>query len=211
MSDKYYGIIYKITNKINGKVYIGQTTRSLEERIGEHKRHKSCIMYKAFKKYGFENFDIETIQICYSRDELNESEIKWIKYYDSMNNGYNLCEGGNQTDGFHHTQEAKNKMSKAKKGKYTGEDNHFYGKHHSEETRNKMSKNHANFKGGNHPNSKKIICLQDNLIFNSLSEASKYYGISQATLSSHLVKNFSIIKSIGKTFRYLDDIGNIAI
>ena len=110
-------IIYKITNKINDKIYIGQTIRSLEERVKEHKRKKNCSLYKAFNKYGIENFDFEIIEKCNSIEEMNEKEIYWIKYYDClMPKGYNLCEGGGQTNGCikdtHITRVCKGKRNK---------------------------------------------------------------------------------------------------
>ena len=91
--------IYKITNIINNKSYIGQTTLSIEHRWKEHLEclHKpECIdrpLYRAFVKYGIENFKIEQIEEC-SDEELNEREIFWIEYYDTFNSGYNLTIGG---------------------------------------------------------------------------------------------------------------------
>ena len=92
--------IYKITNRVNGKVYIGQTIKQPQERFTEHKYianhpqfdHKSKI-HAALRKYGFENFVIETIQEC-EKEELNELEIYWIQKYDSYRNGYNNTVGG---------------------------------------------------------------------------------------------------------------------
>lgn len=133
-------IIYKITNNVNGKIYIGQTVRTLEERLSEHKRKKVSLISKAFDKYGFENFTVEQIDSAESIDELNELEFKYIREYDSITpNGYNQCEGGGNTFGYHHSEKSKQKMSQNKKGKYTGAENHFYGKHHTEESRRKMS------------------------------------------------------------------------
>lgn len=132
-------IIYKITNKMNGRVYIGQTIRPLEERIKEHKRQKGCIMYKAFKKHGFENFTIEIIDRADTIEELNEKEIYWINHYDSFVNGYNCCKGGGNTFGYRHTEESKKKMSENQVKKFK-EDNHFFGKHHTEESKELMSK-----------------------------------------------------------------------
>lgn len=54
-------IIYKITNVINDKVYIGQTVRNLEERMAEHFRHDNTVIDKALKKYGKDAFKIEII------------------------------------------------------------------------------------------------------------------------------------------------------
>ncbi len=164
-------IIYKITNKINDKIYIGQTIRSLEERVKEHKRKKNCSLYKAFNKYGIENFDFEIIEKCNSTEEMNEKEIYWIKYYDClMPKGYNLCEGGGQTNGYTHKEESKIKMSKNEEMnekeiywiKYYdclmpkgynlceggGQTNGYT---HKEESKIKMSKNRGRYYGENNP------------------------------------------------------------
>ena len=67
-------IIYKITNLINGKVYIGQTTRTLEERMNEHYRKSDIVVDKAIQKYGRENFSTEVVDDADSIEELNEKE-----------------------------------------------------------------------------------------------------------------------------------------
>lgn len=91
--------IYKITNTINGKVYIGQTIKNPKERFREHKycaTHKNLrrgYLYKAMAKYGCDNFTIEVVEKC-PRNLLDEREMYWIKQYDSFNNGYNLTLGG---------------------------------------------------------------------------------------------------------------------
>ena len=95
-------LIYKITNRINGKVYIGQTTRPLTVRWKQHcnPANTNCIaLHRAIQKYGKENFTVEQIDVACDIDELNEKEIYWIKFYDSVNSekGYNLKVGGEHT------------------------------------------------------------------------------------------------------------------
>lgn len=95
--------IYKIQNKINNKIYIGQSI-NIFQRWNSHKRAYKDILnkdynkhlYRSIRKYGIENFDFSVIEEC-SREELNEKEKYWISYYDSTNpeKGYNLLEGGN--------------------------------------------------------------------------------------------------------------------
>ena len=97
--------IYKITNLINNKVYIGQTI-NYERRIDEHIRHYSnsnyhdfdSLLYKAIRKYGIDNFSFEMIEEC-ATNELDDKEIKWIKEYNAycnwpQSNGYNMTIGG---------------------------------------------------------------------------------------------------------------------
>lgn len=91
-------LIYKITNKLNGKVYIGQTTKSLEFRKAGHiqcaKRNINHHLYNAMNKYGIENFEFEEICKANSKSELNYLEVKYILEYDSVRNGYNMGYGG---------------------------------------------------------------------------------------------------------------------
>ena len=89
--------IYKITNNINGKMYIGKTDRDIETRWNEHIRHASTLkhipLYRAINKYGAENFKIELVEECQT-EILNEREQYWISYYDTYDKGYNCSLGG---------------------------------------------------------------------------------------------------------------------
>lgn len=93
-------IIYKITNKKNGKVYIGMTTTSLKSRWYLHKRsannNSTTLMGRAIQKYGEDAFSLEIIDSAADRNELAEREKMWIELYSSRDNscGYNLAEGG---------------------------------------------------------------------------------------------------------------------
>lgn len=92
------GYIYKITNKVNNKVYIGQTRYTIESRWRQHCKnynfeHRPQPLYKAFEKYGLDNFTVETIEEV-QVEKLDEREMYWIAYYDSFKNGYNATLGG---------------------------------------------------------------------------------------------------------------------
>lgn len=89
--------IYKIENKINGHIYIGQSV-NIERRFQEHKgyhrkNHPEKVLYKAFTKYGIDNFSFDIIEEC-SKELLDEREIYWISYFNSFHNGYNETAGG---------------------------------------------------------------------------------------------------------------------
>lgn len=87
-------IVYKITNLDNGKSYIGQTKFTAEKRFKEHAKSESCIG-NAIRKYGEEQFDLEVLATCETREEAYELEIAFINFFDCMApNGYNLTEGG---------------------------------------------------------------------------------------------------------------------
>lgn len=91
--------VYKITNLINNKVYIGQTN-NLKRRFQEHLHDKRCNhpVHNALVKYGKENFKYE---VLYFGENYNSEEKKWIKYYNSQNKkfGYNIVEGGQDSSG----------------------------------------------------------------------------------------------------------------
>lgn len=97
------GFIYKITNDVNGKVYIGKTLNTVESRWKEHcndknrRKMENRPLYRAMNKYGLEHFSVEMIEEC--QDNLEEREVYWIKYYNSYvgwpnSNGYNATIGG---------------------------------------------------------------------------------------------------------------------
>ena len=145
------GFIYKYENKINHKVYIGQTT-DLVNRKSSH-RYKSTFektkFYNAIRKYGWDNFDFDILaqveeetleQVCATLDEL---EIKFISEYDSFNNGYNSTAGGHCYRGKEvseefreycrnrqYSEETRRKMSEAAHNRIV-----------SEETKNKLKEN----------------------------------------------------------------------
>ena len=92
--------IYKITNLINEKVYIGQSV-DINYRFNNHKSESfnpksnayNTAIHRAIRKYGVENFSFEVIEEC-TKELLSEKEIYWIAYYNSYGNGYNLTSGG---------------------------------------------------------------------------------------------------------------------
>lgn len=93
-------VIYKVTNDINGKMYVGQTTKSVERRWKEHVRksnqNSQYAFHCAIRKYGAEHFHIEQIDVACSKTELDQKEKYWISTLNTMlPNGYNMVEGGN--------------------------------------------------------------------------------------------------------------------
>ena len=128
-----YGVIYKITNNINGKCYIGQTTSKngfrgrysrsgigIERVYKYHKYHyekgsKSCNKHllKAIEKYGFAAFEVvEEFDVAYTKEELDALESKYIEDFDCINNGYNNKEGGSHGKS---TEATKLKVSESSK------------------------------------------------------------------------------------------------
>ena len=144
-----YGIIYKITNTINGKIYIGKTTRALDVRFNEHVKADSYIG-NAIRKYGEENFLREVIEECETSKQLNEREIFWIAHFNCKQpNGYNQTDGGdgateqfgekNHFFGKHHTEKTKAILRAKNLGKHCGEDSYWFGKNIPAESCVKMA------------------------------------------------------------------------
>ncbi|MBO5704523.1 MAG: GIY-YIG nuclease family protein [Alphaproteobacteria bacterium] len=202
-------IIYKITNKINRKVYIGQTTCSLRARWWQHCRKKAyCpFIHNAIEKYGRENFTVEQIDVACSRDELDQKEQYWIKFYDSMNpkNGYNLTSGG----------ETRKLLSIAVRKKMSirmkGEKNPMFGTHHSEEHKRKISealkgrKKPIGFglRGSKHPQARKVICIDTGEIFDYIRLAAIAKNLNHRNISS--VCNGRRKTCGGYHWRYVDE------
>ena len=98
------GYIYKVTNVVNGKVYIGQTIHTIEwrwnthlvaaynDRMGDH----NVLFHRAIRKYGIDAFKVKQLEKC-DNSILNDREKYWIKKYNSYPNGYNLTIGGEGT------------------------------------------------------------------------------------------------------------------
>jgi group I intron endonuclease len=149
------GFIYKITNKINGKVYIGKSTyNNIEKLINRYSKEIrfskwNRLIIRAFKKYGFDNFVFEIIESGIINNKLSELEIKYIKLHQSNNRqyGYNLTIGGEGTVGLKWNNISKQKLSKKMIGKYIGENNPFYGKHHSHDVVSKIIESNHRRKG----------------------------------------------------------------
>lgn len=179
-------IIYKITNKINGKCYIGQTIQTLEQRWYKHLHDSRCPAIRdAIKKYGEDNFSVEVIDTAETIEELNEKEVYWISFFDSLvPNGYNLQNGGKNC---RCTESTKQKLSELNRGK----NNPNYGKPRSEETKRKVSNARKGMKFTDEHKQhlrdshlgvvnecllKKVKCVETGQIFNSIKEAKAFCG-----------------------------------
>jgi group I intron endonuclease len=184
-------VIYKVTNRKNGKVYVGNTTRTFDVRLKEHKRKTKTILGAAIREYGFDNFSFEEIESVGSVEMLNEREKYWIAFYDcEVPKGYNQCKGGDTSFGYHHKEISKHKMSEKKKIAYAGNGNPFYGKTHSEEAKSKMSVKRKGRKLSEEWKDKisqglqkKVINLDTGEIFNSVKAAATHYGLKDTHIT----------------------------
>lgn len=162
------GVIYKIENLVNGKVYIGQTVQSPKRRESAHKRnlrkgiHDNDFLQKAWNKYGEENFKFSIVEKC-TESNIDNLEVKWINFYRNKNVSYNLESGGKTNKKIH--KSTKEKMSK-------------------------ITKSHG-WIGGKHPCAKKVICINTGKIYSSVIEASNdigcnYDNVHQVCLGNNL-------------------------
>lgn len=158
-------IIYLLTNTINGKQYVGQTSCGLNRRWSQHcwEAHRGSTkhLYKAIRKYGTDAFTVEILEQT-TIDDVNARETYWIEQLKTLEHGYNLTRGGEGVRGWSPSEETRAKWSMCRKGRrlsvehrdkikefmssekhptrgMTGKNAPFYGKKHSIETRAKMS------------------------------------------------------------------------
>ena len=138
-------LIYKTTNLVNGKIYIGQDTKNNANYLGS-----GDLIKRAIKKYGIINFKKEILCFCETQKELNEMEQKFILENNSTDKsiGYNICVGGTNGTMLNrkHSKETKQQMSEIRTGiVFTDEHKKNLSKAHkgktiSDETKEKMSK-----------------------------------------------------------------------
>lgn len=185
--------IYKITNRINNKIYIGQTTRDIKTRYIAHKnspnfKHtRQFPLARAIKKYGWDNFTKEVIDTATSLEELNQKELFYINYFNSLVEGgwgYNLKGGGDSIGS--HAEQTKEKIGKAQKGPL----NHAFGK-----------------TGELSPSSKPLICTTTNQRYSSATEAASILNLNPSHICA--VCRGKRGSTGGLVFRWIDSEGNI--
>lgn len=150
-----YGHVYLVTNKANGKVYVGQTTASIAKRWRDHVSSavRGCtrgILYPAIRKYGRYGFTVQAIAAANDKKSLGAAEHFFITMYEARDKekGYNLREGGVHGK---FSLQSRQKLAAVKTGKplkpehrnniaraMSGSGNGFYGKKHTEEFKTKM-------------------------------------------------------------------------
>ena len=176
--------VYVHQNKINGKLYVGQTKQSLTDRFGLNgQRYKRCTKFcNAIQKYGWHNFNHILILDNLTLDEANILESELIKKYDTINNGYNLTTGGSSE--YQYPDEIRKQISLSR----IGEKNPMYGvrlpqetiKHIIEARKGKIDVPVIN-----------IITLNK---YNSMAQAHSETGDSIAKISTHCNLNKTIQK-----------------
>lgn len=183
MTKTQYGIIYKITNTANGKVYIGQTTHSLRDRWRLHCSPKSTcsLLREAIAEFGKEAFVMEQIDTGGSREELNRKEAEWITRENSIApHGYNVDKGGYSIV---YTESAKKRMSDHH-ADVSGANNPMYGKHHSDESKRLIaSRLVGRYTGKDSANHRPVINIDTGERFETATAAAQAYGVTVSTLT----------------------------
>lgn len=192
--------IYKYTNLINGKVYIGQS-QNLYKRFQDYNKNRfSKHLGRAIKKYGLENFNIEILESNIDLDKLNEREQYYMDLYNSYNHnfGYNIAPIAGTTRGIKLSQKQVEFLRNLNK-KRVGELNSFYGHKHTEETKKlisekkkgtKLSKSHIEkfCIAGSNACKKKVVQKDKNTgeiikIWDSIKNASRTLLIADVDIS----------------------------
>lgn len=170
-------IVYKHTNKINGKMYVGITSQNPKHRWNYGISYKNNLHFNnSIKKYGWDNFEHKILFANLTTKEAKEIEIELIDYHKLNDDkfGYNVSKGGDL--------------------------NHL-GHKHSALAKKRMSENHADFKGANSTSSMKIICIETKQIFNSIGEAGRILGCDHRGV--HNVLKGKSKSCLGLHFDYL--------
>lgn len=220
-------IVYKTTNLINGKIYIGQDFKNNPKYLGSGK-----LLRLAIKKYGIDNFSKEIICTCLNEKELDEKEIFYIKLFKSTdrNFGYNICEGGrsfrimigknNSNFGKKMSEGTKEKLRQKRKlqkmsdkekeklrQRFTGANNPNYGKKLSQEQKDKMKEGRIKkgiYEGVNHPLYGKKHSIETKAKWSEIRKG-KNVGVSNASAVRYFVKNPQGIITIIETRKTVMD------
>ena len=188
-----YGFIYITTCTINNKKYLGQKkyVRGWKNYIGSGKAFSNAV-----KKYGKENFVREIICEAETAEELNELEYSFSVMFNVVESDdwYNLCYGGNATNGYSFSEETKKIMSEKKKGLYDGKNNPMYGVHrkHTEEEKKMISLHAKDQYGeknwmygktcGQNPRAKAVVCIETGVVYDSAKRAAHELNVNYSNL-----------------------------
>ena len=183
-------LIYKITNKVNDKVYIGQSIRPVKKRFNRHlndalNNKLDTHFARAIRKYGKDNFICEVIDTATDQNDLTLKEQYWIRYYDSVNMGYNETDAIQKCGGNTYASKTKEELL---------------------EIYEKIRKSKI---GKLNPNSKSIKCYNietdEELFFETVKECQEYFGEKHHRFISNRVlnKTISLYKNVWR-IAYVD-------
>ena len=191
-------LVYKITNKVNDKVYIGQTVRPINKRFNRHindaiRNKLDTHFARAIRKYGKDNFICEVIDTATDQNELTLKEQYWIRYYDSNHLGYNETDAISKCGGNTYASKTKEELLG-------------------------ISDKIRNSKVGNlNPNSKSIKCYNietnEELFFDTVKECKEYFGEKHHRFITNRVlhKTISLYKNVWRISYANEEYGDYTI
>ena len=177
--------IYMHRNKINNKVYIGQTCQAPEKRWGKNGigYNKSPKFWHAIQKYGWDNFEHIILFQNLTAEQADEIEQKLIVLYNANGeNGYNIQSGGRCLTNAEKAQQNLHdglvkRWTLERKKEYSNKMKQYY-KSLSDEERNEL---YNNRRGASHHASKKVVCKETGDVFDSLSQAAVWAGLKETS------------------------------
>ena len=163
--------VYVHINKINGKAYVGITSRAPEKRWGyngigykpDAGDNQNRRFWNAIKKYGWDNFSHTIIETELTESEANELEVHYIESFDSYRHGYNSTLGGGGISGYRHSDQVREQMAQKRKGRK-----------HTKEWCDRIRESQIC--------KRSIICLESKIVYDSPSECAKQLGIDDSAI-----------------------------
>ena len=215
---EFTGYVYALIDGTDDSEYVGQTTKTVEERFKQHTQADSYIGH-VIRARGEDMFVVVVLKVCTDKAELDYWERRLIKSRNTKHpNGYNLTDGGEGTLGVERTPEQKAKLSEARKGKplplehrqkiseaERGEKNPFFGKQHTKAAREKIADGHRK----SSPYKNLLAELKAHqLLYANLAEL---LNVSQTSITEKMrgKKNFTardrikLVEIFGKPIEYL--------
>lgn len=196
--------IYKATNKINGKSYIGRTTSELNKRRSWHysnakkQEHKNNPFFDALINSDRSDWKWEVLETTTSKEQSFILESKYIKLFDTMNNGYNT------KDSDLTPWNKGKKMDEDYRENLRGEKNPMFGKTHSDEYRKWRSEYMSKVQfGKNNHAARKVHCIELNKTWNTVKEAAEELGIHKDSISNNC--RGATKSAGGYHFQYVDN------
>ena len=227
-------VIYLLTDTTNGMLYVGKTTNKLGRRMQQHTHSNVCHVDQMINEHGWENFTVEILEECNTPLELTEREMYWIATLGTKDpNGYNMTDGGEGTNGYKATDEARKNMSEAHNPspvlcietglsfKNAREAAEWAGVEKAAINRacNGISRSAAGYhwiyvdaperedhevKVVEPKNKCAVRCIELNKVFNSIAEAAEFFGVAWRTI--HRACNGERKTAAGYTWEYVDKV-----